>query len=313
MSINPITNIAAAQKLLDIPTDELLTRANQTREAHFGRKITLCAIINTRSGNCPMDCSFCSQSRRYSAPIANYPLLDEKTLLERILALAKLPVAHIGLVTSGAALNIDEIKQVTQALAKLPEDVQLRVCTSFGRISSEGLELLKQAKIGRYHHNLETSKGYYPKICTTQTWQARKETVLAARKVGMSNCTGGLFGLGESWLDRLEFALELQELQITQIPMNFLHPQPGTPLANQPVLTEEEALRIIAIFRLILPKATLRICGGRPITFKKREREIFQAGANALMVGDYLTTAGQGAKHDLELLASLGLEADYPC
>ena len=304
-----ITSLEEAKKLLDLPTHKLLFLASKIRQANFASKIDLCAIINCRSGNCSMNCAFCAQSSHYGTNIKTFPLLDGKILVERILTLAKMPVAHIGLVTSGAALSMSELEQILHILAKLPAKIMPRICTSFGRLSDEGLSLLREAKITRYHHNLETTSSYYPKICQTQTWQSRKETVLKAKNTGFSNCTGGLFGLGEGWLERIQFAFELRDLNIQNIPLNFLHPQPGTPLGTRQPLTAEEALRIIAIFRLILPTATLRICGGRPITFQTREAEIFKADANALMIGDYLTTAGAGPKHDLELLASLGLKA----
>lgn len=162
---------------------------------------------------------------------------------------------------------------------------------------------------------METSRDYYASVCTTQTWEQRRDTVRRAGESGMSVCSGGLFGLGESWQDRVDFAFSLREMGVEHVPMNFLHPHPRTPLAAQQPLSADEALTIIALFRHILPGATLRICGGRPLVLGDRQSEVFAAGANAMMTGDYLTTHGQTIKHDLEMIAALGLEVtcDVAC
>ena len=296
-----------ARALLALPTEKLLEQATSLREEAFGKQIVLCAIINARSGNCSMNCAFCAQSSANHTPIASFPLLPREILKERILALAELPVSHIGIVTSGAALSTSELKTVTELFASLPQALQARLCTSFGRLKAEALAKLRQAGITRFHHNLETSERYYPRICTSQAWQDRLKTVQAARRAGFVNCTGGLFGMGESWDDRIALALTLKEEKIRQVPINFLHPHPATPLARQKPLDAEEALRIIALFRHILPQATLRVCGGRPITLGPMQEMIFAAGANGLMVGDYLTTQGQACKDDLAMLDKLGL------
>ncbi|MFC4677829.1 biotin synthase BioB [Desulfovibrio legallii] len=299
-----------ALDLLALPLSRLLKQATALREAIFGRRIVLCAIINARSGNCAMDCRFCSQSRHNHTPIDIFPLLPDAELRERILRMAALPVAHIGIVTSGAALSGEEFSRLRACIAALPTAVKPRVCASLGRLAAEQLTDLAAAGLSRYHHNLETSQAYYPHVCTTQTWEQRRETVLRGMRVGFTACTGGLFGLGESWEDRVAFAFSLKKLGVRQVPMNFLHPHPQTPLAGQPPLTAEEALRIVALFRHILPTATLRICGGRPVVLGDRQAEAFAAGANALMTGDYLTTHGQCLESDLNMLARLGLEVD---
>ena len=281
MDMFPAATPAQAQVLLSLPDARLFEQAGRLREAVFGRKVDLCAIINARSGNCAMDCRFCSQSRHNHTPIAVFDLLPDETLRERILKLAALPVSHIGIVTSGAALSEAELARLRAVLAALPGDVRPRVCASLGRLSSAQLEQLAQAGLTRYHHNLETAQGHYPHVCTTQTWEQR----------------------------RIAFAFSLKALGVRNVPMNFLHPHPETPLAGQRPLSAGEALRIIALFRHILPEATLRICGGRPTTLGARQHEVFAAGANALMTGDYLTTHGQGIEEDLAMIAAQGLEA----
>ena len=303
-------NPAEALKLVALPEDELFAGATQLRRAAFANRVTLCAIINARSGNCGMDCRFCSQSKHNHTPIESFPLLPDEELRERIMALVARPVARIGVVTSGGALSGEEFDRLLGVLRSLPDHALKRVCASLGRLCADQLTQLTDAGLDRYHHNLETSRQYYPSICTTQTWDQRKATVERVLAVGMTACTGGLFGLGESWRDRIDFAFALKALGVGHVPMNFLHPHPETPLAGQAPLTAEEALRIVAVFRHILPTATLRICGGRPLVLGARQKDVFVAGANALMTGDYLTTQGRGLADDLAMIDALGLEID---
>lgn len=306
---------AQALALLSLPQGELFARATALREASFGRNIVLCAIINAKSGNCSMDCRFCSQSRHNHTPIEVFPLLPDSELRERILQLAALPVARIGVVTSGSALSGGELQRLCNVVASLPEPVRQRVCASLGKLAADDFSSLSRAGLTRFHHNMETSRDYYASVCTTQTWEQRRDTVRRAGESGLSVCSGGLFGLGESWEDRVDFAFSLREMGVEHVPMNFLHPHPRTPLAGQQPLSADEALSIIALFRHILPEATLRICGGRPLVLGDRQNEVFAAGANAMMTGDYLTTHGQTIKHDLEMIAALGLEVtcDVAC
>lgn len=301
-----------ALALAALPEDILLPRAEALCRAAFGDTVRICAIISARSGGCGMDCAFCSQGSRSSADIPRFPMLDEETLRGRILRLADSPAWRIGVVTSGGALHGAELDVLERVLTSLPEEIRARVCTSLGRLPAASMARLAACGVRRYHHNLETSSSFYPRICSTQTWEQRRDTVLRAREAGLENCTGGLFGLGESWEDRCRFALELRDLGVTNVPMNFLHAHPGTPLAGAAPLGTDEILRIIAVFRCILPTATLRICGGRPLIPRERQAGIFRAGANALMTGDYLTTAGSGADDDLRLIAAAGRVPAHP-
>ena len=200
---------AEALALLSLPQEHLFARATALREAAFGRGIVLCAIINARSGNCSMDCRFCSQSRHNHTPIEVFPLLPDNELRERILHLAALPVARIGVVTSGSALSGSELQRLRTVIFGLPDTVRPRVCASLGKLTAEDFALLSGAGLTRFHHNMETSQGYYSSVCTTQTWEQRRDTVLRASEAGLSVCSGGLFGLGESWEDRVDFAFSL--------------------------------------------------------------------------------------------------------
>ena len=212
---------AEAVRLLDAPLEALLDSAAALRERHHGKRISLCAIINARSGDCGMDCRFCSQSSHNHTPIAHFPFLEAAELRERILRLAAWPVRRIGIVTSGGALEEQELHCLLAVVRDLPEDVRRRVCTSLGRLPEKHLRELEQAGVRRYHHNLETSRAYYPRICSTQLWDQRRDTVLRAQATGLSVCAGGLFGLGESWEDRMDFAFSLRELGVPVDPASY--------------------------------------------------------------------------------------------
>ena len=298
----------AANVLLAQDLAALCASAAALRRKHFGNRVSLCAVINAKGGRCGMDCAFCVQSGRHGASAAAFPLLAVGALRERIARLRQFPLGHCGIVTSGASLSRGEILTVAEALRAERDAPLPRLCASLGHMGSDALAILRDAGLRRYHHNLECAEAYYPRLCTTQTWRDRLDTVRRAREQCLEVCCGGLFGVGESWEARLDFAFTLAAEGIRDIPLNFFHPRPGTPLAAQPVLTADEGLRIIAVFRHILPEATLRVCGGRMHALGARQEEIFAAGANALMTGDYLTTAGSGMLEDLDMIARLGLE-----
>ncbi|MCK4565097.1 MAG: biotin synthase BioB [Verrucomicrobia bacterium] len=284
---------------------ELLRGATQIRETHFGHEIQLCAIINAKSGTCDMDCTFCSQSGRASTEIEEYPFMPPAKLAQHMEAILENHDCRCSVVTSGGKLSGQELQSLFET-AKTIGPAPL--CASLGRLTGEELAELKQAGITRFHHNLESSESYYPKICTTQTWQQRLDTVKAAQAAGLDLCSGGLFGLGESWDDRIDLALALRKLEVDSVPINFLYAHEGTSLYDAPPMDAAEALRIIAIYRFLLPKATLRICGGRTHVLGNRQTDLFAAGANGLMTGNYLTVAGSQYEADLAMIQHLGLK-----
>ncbi len=294
--------------LINMSEEELFSSATALRQETFGHAVSLCAIINARSGRCDMNCAFCSQSRFHTAQAPIFDLLSPQELTERLAVLAQYPLRHVGIVTSGGALQEEDVQSLLATLQKLPEHWQGRVCGSLGRLSAKALEQLKEHGLARYHHNLESSESFYPQVCSTQKWSDRLATVERAQHAGLSVCCGGLLGLGESWEDRIDFALRLRAQGIQHVPINFLYAHKGTPLEHVPPLSAEEALRCIALFRHLLPTATLRICGGRPQILGARQEHIFAAGANALMTGDYLTTKGKGIEGDCAMIQAQGLE-----
>jgi biotin synthase len=297
-----------AHNLLDCGEASLFASATDIREAYFGNTVRLCTIVNARSGSCDMNCAFCPQSAHHDGSGETFPLLSPETIHAAMEDARSWPAGNFSIVTSGGALPEADTDSLIQILKDRPDTPGPELCCSLGRLSPERLGQLVDAGVQRYHHNLETSEAFYPSICTTQDWSARRTTVEAAHAAGMSVCSGGLFGLGESWDDRIDLAFTLRELGVDSIPLNFFDPRPGTPLCDQAKLSPEESLRIIAIYRLICPTVTIRICGGRLSVLNERHAEIFAAGANAMMTGNYLTTSGREIADDLAMLESLGME-----
>jgi len=296
---------AEATGLIRIDEQELFCAATQIREAHFGKEIQLCAIVNAKSGQCDMDCTFCSQSGHASTEIEEYPFMSPDELAPRMEAILENHDCRCSVVTSGGKLSGKELQSLLQT-AKTVGSAPL--CASLGRLNGEELSRLKQSGIARFHHNLESAEAYYPKICTTQTWKERLDTVKAAQAAGLDICSGGLFGLGESWDDRIDLALTLRELGVDSVPINFLYAHEGTPLRNTQPMDAAEALRIIALYRFLLPSVTLRICGGRTHVLGDRQADLFAAGANGLMTGNYLTVGGSQYETDLAMIHDLGLQ-----
>ena len=299
---------AEALELVNCSTSELMAGAETIREEFFGNRIELCSIINAKSGKCDMDCRFCSQSGHNSTEIEVYPFMDSQTLEEQIREDIKEGNRKCGVVTSGGKLSTDELKELAETVKRIGGGEEAPVCGSLGRLTPEDLAMLKDSGVTRFHHNLEASEGYYSEVCTTQDWSERLATVKAAQAAGLKVCSGGLFGMGERWEDRIDLAIALRELGVDSVPINFLYAHPGTPMKDQEPLSTEEALKIIAVYRYLLPTVTLRICGGRSHILGDRQPDLFGAGANGMMTGNYLTVAGSQYESDLEMISGLSLE-----
>lgn len=264
-----------------------------------------CSIINAKSGLCAENCSFCAQSSHYTTKSKAYPLLDASTLYKHAERLASRGVTYMGIVTSGTSPSKADFDSLCETAALITANLPIKLCASLGVVSLEEALLLKEAGFTSYHHNLETAASYYPKICTTHTYETRLNTVKNLLQSGLRVCSGGIFGLGESWEQRIELAHCLSSLGVNSIPINFLMPIPGTPLENREPLSPTEALHIIALFRLMNPKADIVLCGGSSQTLKQWKALYYQAGANGLMVGDYLTTKGADLDADMALVRSV--------
>ncbi len=288
------------------PLPELLREACRVRVENFGNRIAFCAIVNAKSGRCGMDCRFCAQSVHNDTKIEAYPLLDADRLVSETEKQWARGIHRIGWVSSGCSADAADLSAITVAASRCRGG---RLCASLGQLDMDSLHHLKESGVSRYHHNLETSESFYPKVCGTQRWSDRLATVLRAQSVGLETCCGGLFGMGESWADRYELASVLRKIGVDSVPINFLNAIPGTPFADLPNLSVEEALRIISMFRILLPKATIRLCGGRPTTFGSRQAEILRSGINAIMTGDYLTTGGISPENDRRMIEQHGFQA----
>ena len=287
--------------------EELLNCATKLRE-HFSQNVVhRCAVVNARSGGCEEDCAFCAQSRYHQTDVVGFPFLTREKLLAEAREAMDVGVTCFGIVTSGRAVIDKEIDVIVEVLGECLAMGFPCIGASLGILSYEQLKRLKGAGLRHYNHNLETSRSFYPSICTTHTWDDRYRTLRHAQRAGLEICSGGIFGLGESWSDRIDMGLTLSELDIRNVPLNFLSPIAGTPLADAPKISADEGLRAIALYRFILPKAIIRICGGRPITFAGRQQDIFRAGASGILTGDYLTTTGNTFESDNSMVKKAGL------
>ncbi len=290
----------------EIPLWPYLEEARRLREEHFGRRVETCAIVNAKSGRCPSDCRFCAQSAHWKTRAPEYPLLSEDELLRAAEAATRAGIDRFSLVTSGVRPSSGELERLARVVERVRREFPgLKLCASLGQLSLPELEMLRAAGLSRYHHNLETAESFYPRICSHQRWRDRYETALRVKEAGLSLCCGGIFGLGESEEQVLELAETLVELSPDSVPVNFLHPIPGTPLERARYLTPLKCLAILVALRLKLPRTQIRVCGGRE--YNLRELQVFvPLICDALMVGNYLTTRGRRLSDDRQMILDLG-------
>jgi biotin synthase len=285
---------------------DLLASANAIRNLFRGTYIDLCAIVSARSGGCPEDCSYCAQSSQSSANIAHFPLLAEEMILGKAREARAGGARRFCIVTSGRKVSGGDLDRIA-AVVRQVRAMGLLPCATLGLLSQEELELLRDSGLERYHHNLETSERFFSEICTTHTYQDKMKTIGAAKAAGLSLCSGGIFGLGEEWEDRIDMALALRRSGPDSVPINFLMPVEGTKLGSMKPLGPFEALKVIGLYRFILPDKEIRVCGGRMQTLGDFHSFIFFAGADGLLTGNYLTTTGRNFEDDLRLIERQGL------
>lgn len=293
------------------PLSDLLESADRLRVEKADRAVDLCAIVNARSGRCGEDCAFCAQSARYQTGATVTPLASRETLLKACHTARQQGAARVGIVTSGEALPPRDFERLLEDIAFLKEESPVTLCASIGVLDRARAEALRDAGLCRVHHNLETAPSHYDRICTTHPISKRLGTLDAAKEAGLELCAGGLFGIGESWDQRRELVSTLAAFEPESVPLNFLIPIPGTPLAHMPTLPPEEILRIIALFRIGFPKSDIRVCGGRA-HLGDQMVNMFRAGANGMMIGTYLTTSGLDVEKDHIFLQSIGLHPTSP-
>ena len=291
--------------LLQADLEQLCAGADWIRRTLCGSDYELCTIINARSGRCGEDCKFCAQSCRHRTPVQEYPFLEVDEIVQKGKQDEAAGVRRYSLVTAGRAVDGPELDRALDAFRILKEETGLGLCASFGFQTVEDFRRLKEAGVTRYHANLETSRRNFPNICTTHSYQDKIDNIRRAKQAGLQICSGGIVGLGETWEDRLELALDLAELEVDSIPLNLLTPIPGTPLEGTPPLSVEEVRRIVAVFRYINPTAWIRMAAGRG-RFADGGAILFRSGANSAITGDMLTTTGTNIAQDLDLMKQGG-------
>jgi biotin synthase len=298
---------AEAMQLMELAdTQELFESANRIREHFTGNRVDLCSIMNAKSGRCSENCKFCAQSGHYRTGVVEYPLVGVAEALQTAQMNERAGVHRFSLVTSGKVLEGPEFEQVIAIYAALKEKTSLYLCASLGCISYEQALRLKEAGVEMYHHNLETSRNFYPRICDTHTYDDRIRTIHNVKRAGLEVCCGGIIGLGEPPEERFRMALAIRELGVKSIPVNILNPIPGTPLEGTQRLEPVAILKTIAIFRFLLPDSMIRYAGGRAI-LGELQRTGLMAGVNAALVGDFLTTVGNKISDDLKMIEEAGL------
>ena len=292
------------KELWSLPLMELIQRADSVRRERVGAKLELCSIRNAKSGQCSEDCKYCAQSVHHKTDVQVYPLDSVDQMVQAAATAKDIGVQRFGIVTSGAALSHDEVARVAEATSEIRSRIGIKGLWFAGHPSSKRPAIIK-AGMERYHHNIETSRRFFPYITTTHTFDDRIATIHAARNVGMEVCSGGVIGLGETIDDRIDMAICLRELDVDSVPINVLVPVKGTALENQALISCNDVIRTLAIFRIVLGNKAIRLAAGRETVLKDFQALAFHAGANAMLIGGYLTTRGRSVQEDHNLVAEV--------
>ncbi|MGR3311622.1 MAG: biotin synthase BioB [Candidatus Brocadiales bacterium] len=288
---------------------DLLYWANKIRLKFVGSEITCCGIINAKQGGCQEDCKFCSQSVHYNANVAEFPFVGNDVITASASAAGLTGTSCLGIVTSGYGVNNGyDLERLREAISLLSKIHGVTPHASVGCLSQDAAKSLARSGLRRINHNLETSSRFFPQICTTHSYNDRVATIKAGKAAGMEICSGGIFGIGEEVEDRVNLAFELKQLDVDSIPLNFLNPISGTPLGNKKPLPPMEILKIVAVYRFIFPDKEIKMAGGREKNLRDLQSWIFYAGANSIIIGNYLTTQGRPPKEDLQMIKDLGLK-----
>ena len=305
----PITPEQALQ-ITTLPDEELLALvdlAHRVRLRYCGDAVEIESLISAKTGGCPEDCAFCSQAARFQSPIENHALLPPEQVLASAKSSEGLGASQFCIVVAVRGPDERLLDNVIEGVEAIRRETSLDVHCSLGILTREQARKLARAGVARYNHNMETARSYFPQIVTTHSWDERAATCRLVQEEGMELCSGGIFGMGESWQQRVEFASELRELGPVEVPLNFLNPRPGTPLGDRPLLPPREAIRICALFRLFFPRETVRYSGGRELVLRDLQALGLLAGVNGLVIGNYLTTTGRSPEDDLRMLDDLGM------
>jgi len=291
--MNTFTKDTDIEVLLKLPLMELVSYANKVRQDFIEPKMDLCSIINAKSGRCEQDCKFCAQSAHHRADISIYSLKSKDKIVKAAVRTKEIGAKKFGIVTSGNTLNDEELDVVVSAIKEISAKYGISVCASLGALNHSQLQLLKNAGLSRYHHNIETSPQFYSQIVSTHSFEERVNTIKSAKSAGLEVCSGGIIGMGEGWQDRIEMAKLLKELDIDSVPINILVPIKGTPFESLKPISANDIIRTISIFRIILKDKAIKIAAGRESALKDFQALAFMAGANGMLIGGYLTLKGR--------------------
>ncbi len=294
----------ACLQLADQYLPALLELAHEVRLRHCGPEVEVEGIVSLKTGGCPEDCHFCSQSGLFPSPV-RAAWLDVPSLVKAAVETAATGATEFCIVAAVRGPDSRLMAQVREGVAAIRAAVDIQIACSLGMLTQEQVDELAAIGVHRYNHNLETARSHFPQVVTTHTWEERFETLRMVRKAGLELCCGGILGMGETLGQRAEFAKQLADLEPDEVPLNFLNPRPGTPFGELPVMDAGNALRAIAVFRLALPRTILRFAGGRELTLGDLAKDGMLGGINAVIVGNYLTTLGRPATEDLEMLRDL--------
>jgi biotin synthase len=301
-----------ARGILQAPEDELLEllrAAFEVRKARFGKRVKVCVLQNARSGLCPEDCHYCSQSSLSSAQIDKYPLMEKALLVDGARRAAQAGATRYCMVTSGRGPSDEEIEHFCEVTREIKKGHRLEICACLGLLSEAQARRLKEAGVGWVNHNLNTSERFYPQVCSTHTYQDRVETVRNVRRAGLMTCSGGIIGMGETDEDILDLAFACRELQMDSIPVNFLHPIKGTPMEAYQFLTPIRCLKVLCLFRFLNPASEIRAAGGRELNLRSLQALALYP-ANSIFVEGYLTTPGQAAQEARRMIEDAGFEPE---
>ncbi|MCX8022924.1 MAG: biotin synthase BioB [Syntrophorhabdaceae bacterium] len=286
----------------------LMVQAREITEHFKGNKISLCSIVNAKSGLCPENCKFCAQSVHNRTNVDVYPLISRGEMVKKAEEARESGSHFFGIVTSGTEIDTEEEwREIETAVAEIGKR-GIKPCCSLGLLNEEKAVRLKNAGLYRYHHNLETARSFFSNICTTHDYEEDIKTIMCAKKAGLSTCCGGIIGLGETMEQRLELAFTIKGLDVDSVPINILNPIEGTPLASMQPLHPIEILITISLFRFILPDKDIKLCGGKERNLRQLLPFGILAGCNSLMTGNYLTTTGRDTALDMEMIRDMGME-----
>ena len=288
--------------------DALCDAANEISRRWQGNNVDSCSIVNARSGRCGEDCKWCAQASRHHTGCDTYNFLDPEEVMKAASANDREGIRKFSLVTSGRSVLKKDLDAFCVVYSSLSENTGLHLCASMGLLGEEEMKMLKKAGVRRYHCNMETSDKFFRTLCTTHTPDDKRRTIRAARAAGLEVCSGGIIGMGESMADRIDFAFELLDLDVDSVPINILNPIKGTPLENTPLISEEDIIRTVALFRFIMPTKSLRFAGGRMRLSHKSMLRIMTGGMNGVLMGDMLTTVSNTIADDRVLFQEAGMQ-----